>query len=371
MDAEAIRLRLLAQIYGGGGITGQSLILPTATCLSATNVSNIIPVQSQTTMPVTTTVTNGSASKPPTTLPSAINESTSMELTIRVVTPKNKRNAKTYVLHSVPLVTSLKGLKEVILEQLGKKVVCFDLEFDVGYSVGSKRISFSESDDIKVQLKKVVQKNYSLWCEGMDSLPKRKLAVDSAETVVLDSDDSDDEVVSKNKKVKLSAYDEKKQAVEGIASDLKKKHGDQYNMVQYKFWAETLYNKRHSSWDDPPQGLIWGGRGKFKQKAEKVDTATDSMMKSVADMATTIATAIKSPAANMQNLSNTSPPRPQGNNTSSAAVGISPGRKIDLQDKILRQIELLHKMLECGAITPSQFEVRRESAMKQLDQLDQ
>ena len=39
----------------------------------------------------------------------------------------------------------------------------------------------------------------------------------------------------------------------------------------------------------------------------------------------------------------------------SSFVGISPGRKIDFQEKLLKQIDLLHKMLEKGAVTTEQF----------------
>ena len=81
------------------------------------------------------------------------------------------------------------------------------------------------------------------------------------------------------------------------------------------------------------------------------------MMKSVGEMAIQIATAIKSPQK-----SNVS--------TSSVPVGISPGRKIDMQGKLLQQLELVHNMYKRGAITSDQFEKRRASMMKQLETLD-
>ena len=68
-----------------------------------------------------------------------------VDFTIRVINPKYKREAKTYVLHLVPMmhITTLKRFKEIILEQLGKNVVCFSLEFDVGYIVSSSKICFN------------------------------------------------------------------------------------------------------------------------------------------------------------------------------------------------------------------------------------
>ena len=50
-----------------------------------------------------------------------------------------------------------------------------------------------------------------------------------------------------------------------------------------------------------------------------------------------------------------------------ANTGISPGKKIDYQEKLLNQVDLLHRMFECGAITVDQFEKRRESLLTQLD----
>ena len=49
--------------------------------------------------------------------------------------------------------------------------------------------------------------------------------------------------------------------------------------------------------------------------------------------------------------------------------GISPGRKIELQEKLFNQIDMLHKMYERGAITSSQFETRRENLFSQMDKL--
>ena len=42
-----------------------------------------------------------------------------------------------------------------------------------------------------------------------------------------------------------------------------------------------------------------------------------------------------------------------------------------MQGKLLQQLELVHNMFECGAITSDQFEKRRESVMKQLETLDE
>ena len=47
--------------------------------------------------------------------------------------------------------------------------------------------------------------------------------------------------------------------------------------------------------------------------------------------------------------------------SSSLPHGISPGRRIEMQEKVFNQIDMLRRMYEEGAITPSQFKTRRES----------
>ena len=80
-------------------------------------------------------------------------------------------------------------------------------------------------------------------------------------------------------------------------------------------------NERHKSWDSPPHRLIWGGQvGKPKYSRSDSGRETQSMLRSVGDMAMTIATAIKSPEADVRKetpVTNTS------TSSTSSNVGIS------------------------------------------------
>lgn len=156
-----------------------------------------------------------------------------------------------------------------------------------------------------------------------------------------------------------------------MADKLQSKHGSTFNMVQYKLWAEALYSKHHTSWDEPPKGLPWGVEKRTKSKEGKsAGAAADVMMNSFANMASSIVGALsKSSNTPQPSLSPTSPVS-EGSASIRSSVGISPGRKIDLQDKLLKQLDLLHQIFERGAITVDQFELRRESIMKQLGTLD-
>ena len=367
--------RLLAQLCNQCGIRPQLVIPNSNVNATAITTQVSLPNPSQTSRPGQPSLSSTMARLAPApTGPSSSSQvshviNNCIDLTIKVVNPKHKQEAKTYILHSVFVshITTLKRLKEIILEQLGKSVVCFRLGFDVGYVIGSSKISFSQSDDTKTELDKIIKKEYSLWCEGLDGAQKRSHEADGV-VVLDDSDDDSTPGKPPAKKEKKSAFEERKHAVQTMADTLHDKHGSTFNMVQYKLWAEALYSKQHTSWDEPPKGLPWGDgkKVKFTKSKEGTSKATaDAVMHSFADMASSIACALK-PSATSNTPQPLNPPSPEGNCSARSGVGISPGRKIDLQEKLLKQVELLYKMFEHGAITADQFELRRESVMKQL-----
>jgi len=74
---------------------------------------------------------------------------------------------------------------------------------------------------------------------------------------------------------------------------------------------------------------------KIQKACKKTEGAAENAVKCVGEMAMKITTAIKS---------NTSPLTPE--KAVSSAISISPVRKIDMQGKLLQQLELIHSMLE-------------------------
>jgi len=80
--------------------------------------------------------------------------------TIKVVDPDQKRDTKTYILQDVQVESlfTLHALREEILEQLGKHVVSFKLNFDAGYVSGSQRICFTEKDETVTNLQMLAKK---------------------------------------------------------------------------------------------------------------------------------------------------------------------------------------------------------------------
>ena len=193
----------------------------------------------------------------------------------------------------------------------------FSLQFDVGYIVGSNKICFSQSDDIKTELVKIQKKGYNLWCEGLNTTQKRPLSVLTNDSVhvIDDSDEENNTNAPPSKREKMSTFDheERKQTIQKIANTLHDKHGSMLNMVQYRLWAEALHSKQHISWDEPSKGLPWGDgkKLKFKSKERMSKSATDSVMHSFADMASTIASALK-PSTSSPQPKQSSSPKPHG-----------------------------------------------------------
>ena len=276
---------------------------------------------------------------------------------IKVINPSKKRKSKTYMLN-IPIdhIHNLKSLCEHILEQLGKNVVSFDLQFDVGYFSSTHKICFIDGDDIKTELKRLSKAGKTLWCDGKSARP-------SVASVFCVDSDSDDEPPSKKSKKKPSALESKTLRVDALANELKEKHGNKFNKIQYKLWAEALDVGRHKSKEEPPHGQIWGDK-----KPKKSNEGVQAMTSAFTHMANTVASAF-SPDTGPKRKVETSVSTPTKVATTSLEHGISPGRRIELQEKLFNQIDMLHKMYERGAITSSQFEIRRESLLSQIDKL--
>ena len=168
MDVNSLVKQLTAQILQGSyvqGLFGKTNETSTSSNKVSTNVTSIITNNNATctvgcSTGGTATVSNIIALQfhaqlaPPMQLQG-------IQFVIKVINPNSKRDFKTYTIRLKSM--TLKSLKEEILEQLGKSIVCFDLEF------GTQTISFSETDDVGDHKQKILNKGYRLWYEGRDS----------------------------------------------------------------------------------------------------------------------------------------------------------------------------------------------------------
>ena len=144
-------------------------------------------------------------------------------MVIKVINPNCKCEYKFFNLnlHHLSSIT-LRSLKEEVLEQLGKNIVCFNLKFDIGYMKGAQKINFSEADAIGEMMQKIVSKGFKLWCEGVDS---RKRSAGGVISVLSDDEEEDDDVKQKGKKIKTNSFEERNLKIAELADKLKMKHG--------------------------------------------------------------------------------------------------------------------------------------------------
>ena len=146
---------------------------------------------------------------------------------------------------------------------------------------GNDRICFKEKDDIGSQLLRLAKHGSQLWCEGLNphSLKPHKRHAGSTSIVIEDSssDDDNDRPDKAHKKKRISALDEKAERIQSLADKLQVKHGDTFNRIQYKLWAEALDVKKHDSTEHPPPGTIWGTPKESKRSANVAQATSEAM----------------------------------------------------------------------------------------------
>ena len=152
--------------------------------------------------------------------------------------------------------------------------------------------------------------------------------------------------MSKKKKKKTSALQEKKSRIEEYIEQLKDKHQDKYSRIQYRLWAEMVDVGTHKSIDDAPGAPMFTAGGKQGKIAQS------PLTQAFTEMASSIATVFSS-----QNVS----PNPPAKTSSS-----SPYKVADLRDKYIQQLRELHSLLEAGAINDAEYAEEKETVVKQL-----
>ena len=112
--------------------------------------------------------------------------------------------------------------------------------------------------------------------------------------------------------------------IDALANKLKQKHGEKYSRLQYKLWAEVVDCKKHTSLEKSP---LWNKQQKDESKKEG----------GMEQMATATSLANSVSAALQPMHGNQTPNRHAGGTD---ITQISPGRKINLQGKLLHNLQL-------------------------------
>ena len=165
-----------------------------------------------------------------------------ININVKVLNKGKLKDCPVYVLRNIDESKQLtrRELIKELQSQFGS-IVPETCQLPIGYFKGSTKITIRTDADIADIWEYVRKGNQvTLWCQG-----------DYPET----SSESEDEPLPAKKKrkgtkKKLSALEEKSNRVEGLIHTLKQKHGDEYNMIQYRLWAEVVDvgTHRYSWW---------------------------------------------------------------------------------------------------------------------------
>ena len=113
--------------------------------------------------------------------------------------------------------------------------------------------------------------------------------------------------------------------VETIMSELKQKHGQQYDTGRYACWAHTIHSGKHSSYDEPPD-LPYFTRCKKKSNSQS---------------------------------------REDGSSTSSG----TPTKRLCLRTTCIDQLSKCHDLLQSGAISQVQYDEMKDVILKDMKSL--
>ena len=131
--------------------------------------------------------------------------------------------------------------------------------------------------------------------------------------------------------------------VEEIVEKLAEKHSGKYSREQLNVWAHMLQLKKHDSLDEPPDKPFFHSSKRKNISSEKDRTCRES--------SSGCSQPIRTPS------------------TSDSAIGISPGKRINLRSECVQQLDKWHQLLEKGAITELEYKETQEPILKEMKRL--
>ena len=153
----------------------------------------------------------------------------SVNINVKIINAAKKNMSETYVLRGVGShnVANPTQLREQILRQFGSELVSSKADFAIGYQKGTSKVWIRTSSDIEDLWSFIYNgTNMTLWCHGLNP-------------ILSDSDD-DDEVSKPKRKKKKSSFQAKTERLDELVHELRAKHGDHFNNIQYHLWAEMI-----------------------------------------------------------------------------------------------------------------------------------
>ncbi len=225
------------------------------------------------------------------------------------------------------------SLRVKLVEEL-KEQVPDTMSFNIGYiENGQKnnRMWIATNDDICSMYSKYKSGEIVLWCDGR----------------------SPDVLGHKRKRDEPSRQQhEREDDVEDVFQELKKKHGEKYDVPKLRLWARMVSSNIHDTTEDPPNIPAFNGRLIKKPRQESITTA------------------ISGAAAAIAQVFSGTPSSPcSSTNTEAVRSGISPGKAVELRMKYLEQLRYIQGLLKDNILTENEFREQKESILSALKML--
>ncbi len=233
---------------------------------------------------------NQQSPPPPTGEDTTVGTEGGFTVTLKVLSPQNKRDYQQYLLRNIEpaAIRTVEGLRKDIGSQVGEAVSgCTD--FPVGFYQESKKMWIQKTKYLR-DAWRVLEKNKSLtlWCHGKDSRKRRM--PDAVQGGGQDDATESDEVTRSSKEKKAcssgqknrTTSEEKAREIWKLKVQLEEKHGTKYNGCQYKLWAEMLFAGVHEDMDEAPKVPMFGREAQRRRTGSTSGTDLSDVLASAA-----------------------------------------------------------------------------------------
>ena len=258
---------------------------------------------------------------------------------VKIINPRKKSETVLRHLHNVQTrFESVLVLRAKLVEILGEYVPR-TLTFDVGYYEGQQhsKIWLCSDTDLDMMYDNNPSGEITLWCDGNRSSDE--------ESAVQSKRKRDDPSTGSSKR-------QKKGEVDDIFQDLKQKHGTNYDTPRLRLWARMVANKLHDDLDTPPTIPAFTSTPR-RPRSQSLSTV-------ISGAATAFAQALEE---------NSQQDRGNGCVTSSASVGVSPGKAIDLRMKSYEQLRYVQQLFDDGILTETEYTEQKQGILTSLRRL--
>ena len=259
---------------------------------------------------------------------------------MKIFNPHRKSDMIIRYLHNYSTrFESATALRMKLVEEF-QDLVPDNLSFSVGYFEGQShsKIWLMSREDFTTMYIKYPKGEITLWCDGR-------------------SDETGDTTVSRKKRKKdgetSTRRQEKEDEVDDVFMQLKEKHGQNFDIPRLQLWARTICGNLHDDFENPPD--LPAFRNETPKKAKR-----ESLSDALTGAAVAFAHVFKGSASHVQNPSE----------TPAAAVGLSPGKAVELRMKNFEQLRYLQQLYEDGILIIKEFEEQKEKILSSLRKLN-